>query len=73
MKEQYGEKIQLSYMNIDFFIFQIETEDIYKNITEYLNLFALNKDITIGKFKDKTSGNVITESYISKQNCITIY
>ncbi|CAG8733515.1 13475_t:CDS:1, partial [Cetraspora pellucida] len=34
VKERYGNKAQLGYMDTDSFIFQVETEDIYKDMTE---------------------------------------
>ena len=63
MKERYGDKVQLGYMDTDSFIFLVETEDIYKDMAEYPGIFAINGDVTIGKFKDETPGNVITESF----------
>jgi hypothetical protein len=58
-----GRRELLGYMDTDSFIFIVETEDIYKNIAERPDIFALNRDVTIGKFKDETPGNVITESF----------
>ena len=63
VKEKYGEKVKLGYMDTDSFIYHVETEDIYKDMEERPDLFNLNDDATIGKFKDETPGNVITESY----------
>ena len=63
VKEKYGDKSQLGYMDTDSFIYYVETEDIYKDMAERPNLFNLNGDQTVGKFKDETPGNVITESY----------
>jgi hypothetical protein len=62
VKERYGDKAQLSYMDTDSFIFQVETEDIYKDMAERPDLFDLNDTKTIGLYKDETPGNVITES-----------
>ena len=62
VKERYGDKAQLGYMNTDSFIFQVETEDIYKDMAERPDLFDLNDSKTIGLYKDETPGNVITES-----------
>src|SRR5439155_5239752 len=62
VKERYGNSAQLGYMDTDSFIFQVETEDIYKDIAERSDLFDLNDSKTIGLFKDETPGNVITES-----------
>src|SRR2546429_5091592 len=49
-------------MDIDSFIFQVEIENIYKDMAEQPDLFDLNDSKTIGLFKDETPGNVITES-----------
>src|SRR5271154_1430056 len=48
-------------MDTDSFIFQVETEDIYKDMAERPDLFDLNDSKTIGLFKDETPGNMITE------------
>src|SRR6266542_6386787 len=50
-------------MDTDSFIYHVKTEDIYKDMVERPDLFNLNGDQTVGKFKDETPGNVITESY----------
>jgi hypothetical protein len=63
VKKKYGNKARLGYMNTDSFIFIVETEDIYKDMAERPDIFALNGNVTIGKFKDETLGNVITESF----------
>src|SRR5437764_4677669 len=63
VKERYGDNAQLGYMDTDSFIFQVETEDIYKDMAERPDLFDLNNTKTIGLFKDEIPGNVITESF----------
>jgi hypothetical protein len=63
VKEKYGDKARLGYMDTDSFIYHVETEDIYKDMNERPDIFNLNGDPTVGKFKDETPGNVITESY----------
>jgi hypothetical protein len=63
LKEKYGDKVRLGYMDTDSYIFETETENIYKDMSERPDLFNLNGDQTVGKFKDETPGNVITESY----------
>ena len=63
VKEKYGDKARLGYMDTDSFIYHVETEDIYKDMAERPDLFDLNDTKTIGLFKDETPGNVITESY----------
>ena len=62
VKERYGDKAQLGYMDTDSFIFQVETEDIYKDMAEHPDIFDINDSKTIGLYKDETPGNVITES-----------
>src|SRR5271154_4315008 len=62
VKEKYGNSAQLGYMDTDSFIFQVETEDIYKDMAERPDLFDLDDSKTIGLFKGETPGNVITES-----------
>ena len=49
-------------MDTDSFIFQVETEDIYKDMAEQPDLFDLNDSKTIGLFKDETPDSIITES-----------
>ena len=61
VKKRYGDKAQLGYMDTDSFIFQVETEDIYKDMAERPDLFDLNDSKTIGLYKDETPGNMITE------------
>jgi hypothetical protein len=63
VKEKYGNKARLGYMDTDSFIYHVATEDIYKDMAEHPDLFDLNDTKTIGLFKDETPGNVITESY----------
>jgi hypothetical protein len=63
VKEKYGDKARLGYMDTDSFIYHVETEDIYKDMNERPDIFNLNGDPTIGKYKDETPGNVITKSY----------
>ncbi|CAG8449308.1 3563_t:CDS:2 [Cetraspora pellucida] len=62
VKERYGNKAQLGYMDTDSFIFQVETEDIYKDMAERPDLFDLNDSKTIRLYKDKTPNSVIAES-----------
>src|SRR5256885_14913871 len=62
-RSRYEDNAQLGYIDTDSFIFQVETEDIYKDMAEHPDLFDLNDSKTIGIFKDETPGNVITESF----------
>src|SRR5271154_832534 len=54
VKKKYGNNAELGYMDTDSFIFQIETEDIYKDMAERPDLFGLDDSKTIGLFKDET-------------------
>ena len=63
VKEKYGDKAKLGYMDTDSFIFQTETPDIYKDMGERPDIFDLNDSKTIGLMKDECSGNVIKESF----------
>jgi len=63
VKEKYGNKARLGYMDTDSFIYHVETEDIYKDMAEHPDLFDLHDSKTIGLFKDETPGEVITESF----------
>ena len=62
-KEKYGDDVELGYMDTDSYIIKCKTKDIYKDMAERPDLFNLNGDQTVGKFKDETPGNVITESF----------
>src|SRR5688572_28084658 len=53
-KEKYGNDVELGYMNTDFFIIKIKTENVYKDMDEQLDLFNLNGDQTVGKYKGET-------------------
>ncbi|CAJ0838645.1 13078_t:CDS:2, partial [Entrophospora sp. SA101] len=62
VKEKYGDKAKLGYTDTDSFIFQTETEDIYKDMAERPDIFDLTDSKTIGLFKDECPGKIITES-----------
>jgi hypothetical protein len=62
IKEKYGNKAKLGYMDTDSFIFLTETEDIYKDMAERPDIFDLTDSKTIGLFKDECPGKIITES-----------
>ena len=36
MRAKYGSKVKLCYMNIDSFVYEIETEDFYRDIEKYV-------------------------------------
>src|SRR5438128_1423908 len=62
VKEKYGDKAKLGYMDTNSFIFQTETEDIYKDMAERPDIFDLNDSKTLGLVKDECPGKIITES-----------
>jgi hypothetical protein len=62
VKEKYGDKAKLGYMDTDGMIFEVETEDIYKDMAERPDIFDLNDSKTLGLFKDECPGKIITES-----------
>ena len=73
LKNKCNDKVELIYTDTDFFIIQVETDDIYKDMLEDKNLYDfseypkdhLNYDITnkkvLGKFKDEMKSLIITE------------
>ena len=73
LKNKYNNKVQLAYTDTDSFIIYVETDDIYKDMLEYKNLYDFseypinhhNYDITnkkvLGKFKDEMKSLIITE------------
>jgi hypothetical protein len=63
IKEKYGNKAKLGYMDTDSFIILIEVEDIYKDMSERPDIFDLNDSKTIGLFKDECPDNIIKESF----------
>jgi len=71
IKRKYNDKAKLLYTDTDSLIMHIETEDLFKDFTEYKHELDLsdytneykcldNKKI-IGKFKDEAIGKIITE------------
>ena len=76
LRPMYGDKIELCYMDTDSFIIYVETEDIYKDISNHVNKWFdtsnFSKDINrplekgkiekiIGKFKDELGGLIMSE------------
>ena len=57
MKPKYGEIAKFCYMDIDSFILQIKTDDIYKDIAEVVEMrfdtsnYKLDRPLTKGKNK----------------------
>ena len=76
MKPKYGSKAQLCYMDTDSFVYEIETEDFYRDIAKDVDSrfdtsgyskednrplpIGLNKKV-IGLMKDELSGKIMTE------------
>ena len=78
LKQKYGNKIQLIYTDIDSFIIEVETDDIYKDMYEDGHLYdfsdypkdhpkynAFNKKV-YGIFKDDLNGKIIVEFIADK-------
>ncbi|KAJ4449536.1 hypothetical protein ANN_00937 [Periplaneta americana] len=73
MKEQFGDKLKLCYMDTDSFIYLIETDDLYhdlQNVRDHLDtsvyspnhiLFATHNKGVLGKFKDEIPNSHIDE------------
>ena len=76
MKPKYGSKVQLCYMDTDSFVYEIETEDFYRDIAEDVETrfdtsgyskednrplpIGKNKKV-IGLMKDELDGKIMTE------------
>ena len=76
MKPKYGSKVKLCYMDTDSFVYEIETEDFYRDIEEDVEArfdtsgyseddkrplpIGKNKKI-IGLMKDESNGKIMTE------------
>ena len=74
VKQKYGEKVKLCYMDTDSFIIYIKTDDIYKDFVENVETrfdtsnYELdgplpkgkNKKV-IGLMKDELRGNIMTK------------
>ena len=63
VKERYGDKAILGYMDTDSFIFLVVTEDIYKDMAERSDIFNLNSLNIVGLMKDECSGSIIKENF----------
>ena len=75
LKPKYGDKVKLCYMDTESFIFNVQTNDFYKDISndviEWFDTSDYNKDDdrlptgvnkkVIGKFKDELKGKVMNE------------
>lgn len=76
MQVCYGDRLQLAYMDTDSFVYQIQTEDFYNDLTRDPNFLAefdmsayppthpcyspVNKKV-VGKFKDECCGEEMSE------------
>ena len=73
IKKQYNDKASLLFTDTDSLTYEIETDDIYKDMAKQKHLYDFsdypkdhplydvsNKKV-IGKFKDETSSKIITE------------
>ena len=76
MKPKYGSKVRLCYMDTDSFVYEIETEDFYRDIAEDVETrfdtsgyskednrplpIGKNKKV-IGLMKDELKGKIMTE------------
>ena len=73
MKNRYGDRLKVDYMDTDSFVFDIQTEDVYRDMLEHLGDFdtssyprnhpcysPVNAKV-IGKFKDECSGLPLLE------------
>jgi hypothetical protein len=74
VKPHYGERAKLTYTDTDSFIFNVKTEDIYKDmqgpLSEFMDFSDYPKDHechsndnkkVLGKFKDEMNGKIIEE------------
>ena len=73
LKPKYRDRVQLLLTDTDSFILHIETDDVYKDLYQHRDLFDNSnykkdspfyfgeKKKVIGKFKDETAGEPITE------------
>jgi hypothetical protein len=58
MKKKYGDKCELIYTDTDSFVYDIKTEDLYKEMYEMKEFFDLS-DVKIDKFKTNENKKVI--------------
>ena len=83
----YGSKVTLSHMDIDSFVYEIETKDFYRDIAKYVEKrfdmsgyskydnrplpIAENKN-KIGLMKDELGGKIMTEFVALRAKCMRI-
>ena len=86
MKQKYPERLTLCYMDMDSLIYDIETDDFYKDIAEDVKdrfdtsgyspnwplSVGLNKKVLIGLMKDELGGEIMTEFVTLGQRCMLI-
>jgi hypothetical protein len=61
IKEKYGDKAKLLFTDTDSLTYHIETNDVYEDMKKDGDIFDLNNDKVLGKFKDETDGIPIVE------------
>ena len=73
LRQKYGEKVHLCYQDTDSFIIEVETEDVYKDMSEMKEYFDFSDypkdhflyDETnkkkVGYFKDELNGKILVE------------
>jgi hypothetical protein len=81
MKPKYGDNIQLLMTDTDSLVYEIQTEDIYKDMFEMKQHFDMSSygkqnpiydntnNKVIGKFKDETGDKIITEFVGVRPKC----
>ncbi len=73
LKKTYGDDIKLLYTDTDSVIIHVQTDDIYKDMKEHIEIYdtsnydpehplynTVNKKV-VGKFKDELGGKIMTE------------
>ena len=73
LKNRYGDKVKLLFTDTDSLCVEIETEDVYKDMSEQKQhydfseypidhfLYNTNNQAVVGKFKDEYASKIITE------------
>ena len=81
MKPKYGDNIRMVYTDTDSFVFHTKTDDIYKDLHDikdemdfsdypiYHKCYDTTNKKTLGKFKDETHGNIITDFIALRLKC----
>jgi hypothetical protein len=81
MKPKYGDNLQLLMTDTDSLVYEIQTEDLYKDMFEMKEHFDMSSygkenpiydktnEKVIGKFKDETGDKIITEFVGVRPKC----